>query len=541
MNDFEKIRESLEQANEQLSIRLQQQAAELAEAQEALKRQRAVSRKSETAFRESEHYSRNLFELLPIGLALCRMDGSLIDVNPAYAQMLGRTVAETLELTYWDVTPSVYAEQEAVLLQNLKKTGHYGPYEKEYIHKDGHLVPVRLSGRLVQKGRESYIWSSVENITDRKRAEEEAGKMRVFLDSIIECIPHMVFVKEARELRFVLFNRAGEKLLGCEHGSILGKNDYDLFPKEEADFFTAKDREVLSNRKILDIPEEPIHTSKGVRLLHTKKVPLYDSQGQAKYLLGISEDITESKQMQQSLLRRTEQLAHSKAELEQLELFAFAATHDLQEPLRTIVFYADLLKSQIPDSPSNGAVLASLESIERSAARMRTMMEQLRELARIETGGSRFEKINLNEVIQEVVSHLELLITESGGCVEVEALPAVLGDLTQMQLIFQNLIGNGLKFRKPGQSPKVRVTGKKLKDGFVEITVQDNGIGFDERYLDRIFKPFQRLHGPKDYPGSGIGLAICQKITARHGGKIAAASQPGAGSSFRLTLPSSID
>jgi rsbT co-antagonist protein RsbR len=148
---------------------LEQQLAERDRTERALRQQ--VS-SYEQAQHESESYYLNLFNELPVGLALCRMDGSLVDINQAYAQIIGRTIEETLRLTYWDITPHKYAEQEQVQVSHLETTGRYGPYEKEYTHKHGHLVPVRLSGKIVERQGERFIWSSVEDITESKRTEE---------------------------------------------------------------------------------------------------------------------------------------------------------------------------------------------------------------------------------------------------------------------------------------------------------------------------------------------------------------------------------
>lgn len=374
-------------------------------------------------------------------------------------------------------------------------------------------------------------------IAERKLAEEEIRKTQAFLDSIVENLPDMIFVKEAKELRFVRFNRAGEYLLGYSRDQMIGKNDYDFFPEKEADFFTGKDREVLDKGVIEDILEEPIHTrDKGIRILHTKKVPLYDKQGKPQYLLGISEDITEKKQDQEVLIQKTELLAHSKAELEQLELFAFSATHDLQEPLLKIIFYSDLLEKETsPKLDPRGRT--HLKRIRSGAFRMRHIMEQLRELSRIGTAALPFERINLRDIVHEVLLDLDLRIAEAGAKVEIGELPALSADRTQMRQLFQNLIGNALKFRRQEEILHVTVRSRKVDKDRIEITVEDNGIGFDEKYLDRIFKPFQRLHGGNEYEGSGLGLAICQKIVLRHGGEISARSSPGQGAAFIMTLP----
>lgn len=376
---------------------------------------------------------------------------------------------------------------------------------------------------------------NTQRIVEMIQKAKEKADTKAFLDSIIENIPNMIFVKEASELRFIRFNSAGENLLGYSKHDLIGKNDYDFFPKSQADFFIAKDRDVLKNRQILDIPEEPIQTKYGTRFLHTKKVPLYDENGNPQYLLGISEDITEKKQTQQALLKTVEQLARSKTELEQLELFAFAASHDLQEPLRSIVYYSDYIRTQLPTN-LNPDVLSSLERIEKASMRMRVMMEQMRELSRVQTAGSVFESVDLNIIVDDVVSHLEHMIKDTKAKVSKSKLPTISGDKTQLYQLFQNIIVNAIKFQSPGNAPQVHISSKSLDHEMVEITIKDNGIGFDEKYLDRIFKPFQRLNKSTDYSGTGIGLAISQKIAKRHGGDIIAHSTPGKGSTFVVYL-----
>ena len=391
---------------------------------------------------------------------------------------------------------------------------------------------------LIEIQRQNTVLQNV-NEELQKQVEERTRKIRedqIFLDSIIENIPNMIFIKEAGELRFIRLNRAGEDLLGYSKADLKGKSDYDFFPKTEADFFTAKDREVLARRKALDIPEESIHTKKGVRFLHTKKVPIYSQDGKPQYLLGISEDITEKKLAQEEILQKTEQLIRSKTEIEQLELFAFATTHDLQEPLRKIMLYTDLLATQ-GTQVLDKKMKESLDRIRAGADRMHNMMIQLRELSRIGTGGGSFEAIEVNPIVREVLGDLELRIAETQAHITAEGLPVISADKTQMYQLFHNLIGNAIKFRRPDEPPRVRISSRPLEGGFTEITVEDNGIGFDEKYLDRIFKPFQRLHRQEEYEGSGMGLTICQKIVLRHGATISAKSLPEKGSSFIICLP----
>jgi PAS domain S-box-containing protein len=377
-------------------------------------------------------------------------------------------------------------------------------------------------------------------IAVRKQAEDELWKKDRFLESIIENVPDMIFLKDARELRFVRLNRAGEELLGLKREELLGKNDHDFFPKEEADFFTANDREVLASGTLRDIPAEPIHTrNRGIRWLHTKKIPIRDDRGEPIYLLGISEDITERKLAEEAKLRTEEELRRSAADLArsnaELEQFAYVASHDLQEPLRKIQAFSDLLVTTC--GPALGAEGGDyVQRIQSAAGRMRALIQDLLMLSRVTSKARPFVPVDLSAITRETLADLEVPIAESKATVEVGELPGALADAAQMRQLFLNLIGNALKFRREGDPPRVVVSGK-VEGELVEIAFADNGIGFDDRYADRIFKPFQRLHAKDRYPGTGIGLAICKKIVDRHGGELRVSSAAGRGATFFVTLP----
>lgn len=369
------------------------------------------------------------------------------------------------------------------------------------------------------------------DVTDRRAAEEDLKNKEIFLSSILENLPTMIFLKDAKELRFVLFNRAGEDLLGWKREDLLGRNDYDFFPKEEADFFTKKDREVLAGHAIVDIPEEPIHTRMGLRWLHTRKIPLYDAQGNPTHLLGISVDITDQKQAEESLARKATELARSNAELEQ---FAYVASHDLREPLRKIDSFIKLIQTDC--NKMNSTCIDYLGRIQKSAVRMEKLVTDLLLLARVTTHGHPFLPVQLNDVVQDVLGDLDDLRQRVGGQVEVGALPVVDADRMQMHQLFQNLIANALKFSMPGQSPIVRVSAHPNGEDAWIIEVADNGIGFSEAQCEQLFQPFQRLHG-RSYEGTGIGLSICQKIVHRHNGTIRAHGVPHQGATFIVMLP----
>ncbi|HKY64096.1 MAG TPA: ATP-binding protein [bacterium] len=235
-----------------------------------------------------------------------------------------------------------------------------------------------------------------------------------------------------------------------------------------------------------------------------------------------------------ALHEKTQELERSNQELES---FAYVASHDLQEPLHSIIAFVDRL---------NGMKTAELEEkggdlllrMQRSALRMQRLIDDLLEYSRIGLRKGPMERIELKPFLAELAADLEYRLNESGGRLEVAAAPDVSADPFQVRRLFQNLIANSLKFRRPGVAPLVKVSGRVLEGRFCEIEVEDNGIGFEEKYAEQIFKPFTRLNPHSAFEGSGIGLAVCRKIVERHGGTITARSVPGKGSRFCFTLPS---
>ena len=236
--------------------------------------------------------------------------------------------------------------------------------------------------------------------------------------------------------------------------------------------------------------------------------------------------------------KRTEQeLGRSNRELEQ---FAYIASHDLQEPLRKVQAFGDILVHSYRDALGEEG-RDYLQRMESACKRMRVLIEDLLTYSRVTRTAKPFVEVDLAKVVHEVVADLETRIRQSGGQVVVGDLPRIDGEPVQMHQLLQNLIGNALKFHAANVNPLVTVLGRVFWDAAnvqqVEIIVRDNGIGFDEKYLDRIFAPFQRLHGRGDYEGTGIGLAICRKIAERHSGTITARSTPGQGTTFIVILP----
>ncbi len=237
---------------------------------------------------------------------------------------------------------------------------------------------------------------------------------------------------------------------------------------------------------------------------------------------------------------RTAELKALMTKLEQsnqaLQDFASIASHDLQEPLRKVISFGNMLRQKYNDSLGQTGS-DYLDRMLGATERMQSLLKGLLEYSRVTTQGKPFAKVDLREIVSEVLSDLELRIQSAGAEVQVAELPVVEADPTQMRQVFQNLIGNALKFRNEGEHPVVAVRSH-LADGTLQISVKDNGIGFDEQYVDKIFAPFQRLHGrSSQYEGTGMGLAICKKIVERHNGRLTAKSRPGEGAQFIIDIP----
>jgi len=259
----------------------------------------------------------------------------------------------------------------------------------------------------------------------------------------------------------------------------------------------------------------------------------------------LQQEITERKQTEERLKATAARLEHSNRELQD---FAYVASHDLQEPLRKVQAFGDRLKAAC--SKALGAEGRDyLERMQAAAKRMQILIDDLLAFSHVTTKANPFELADLNKIVGEVLSDLEVRIQQTNGQVDLGELPTLDADPLQMRQMFQNLIVNALKFHQEGRPPLVKIrsqaarlpteasAGSEQTNGLCRITVEDNGIGFDEKYLDRIFVLFQRLHGRTAYEGTGIGLAICRKIADRHGGSITAQSTPGEGSTFIITLP----
>jgi PAS domain S-box-containing protein len=373
-------------------------------------------------------------------------------------------------------------------------------------------------------------------------------KERDLLRTIIDSLPDFIYAKD-RKGRFLLNNPAHAKNLGvASPQEMKGKTDFDYFPRELAEQFFSDEQKIIATGESVINQEQyksrPGSASEEKMWSLSSKVIWRDWDGEILGTVGVTRDINEFKQTQEALRKSEEKLRQFTSQLEQsnreLQDFAYVASHDLQEPLRKIIVFGERLKEK------HGHTLGAeprdyVERMQKAAARMQTLIEDLLAFSRLTTKTHPFAPVNLADVAHGVLDDLESRLEQVKGRVEIGDLPVIDADGLQMRQLLQNLIGNALKFRRPDVPPEVKVTARKFVNEagleICELTVSDNGIGFDEKYLDRIFNVFQRLHSRNEYEGTGMGLAIVRKIALHHGGSVAAKSQPGQGATFIVTLP----
>ncbi|MET0592665.1 MAG: ATP-binding protein, partial [Polyangiaceae bacterium] len=364
-----------------------------------------------------------------------------------------------------------------------------------------------------------------------RRAELDVVRANRFLDAILETIPDMVFVTEATNLSFTRFNRAGEELLGLGRDQLMGKSDYDFFPKNEAEFFIQKDRETLASKAMVDIPEEPIQTSHGTRWLHTKKVPILDADGEPTFLLGISHDITDHRRAQADLLRAKEATETANREL---EAFSYSVAHDLRSPLRAIDGFSQALVEDYGDKLDEEGRLY-LSRLRGAAQHMAELIDDLLTLSRVTRRELKREQVDVTERAREIATRLKTMDEQRSAEITVEDGLRAFGDPGLLTVVLENLLGNAWKFTSKRKGAKIEV-GRTERDGTRAFFVRDNGAGFEMAYANRLFGVFQRLHHATEFEGTGIGLATVQRIVARHGGRIWAEGAIDRGAIFYFTL-----
>jgi PAS domain S-box-containing protein len=381
----------------------------------------------------------------------------------------------------------------------------------------------------------------------RSSAENDLLESNRFMDSLIENLPVMVFIKDARTLRYVRQNRATLDLLGLSRADVIGKNDHDFLPAEQADFILAKDREVLDAGRLVDIPEQRIDSLHlGTRILHTMKMPILDERGEPKFLLGISVDITASKLAEQAIRELNAELRDKAAQLEitnkELESFSYSVSHDLRAPLRAIDGFAQMMQEDYQERlDAEGKRYLSV--IRQNSNRMGALIDDLLEFSRLGRQPVAQGDVNVDALVREVVE--EVLNSEPRGergaaaaapQIEVGPLPPARGDRGLLRQVWTNLIANAVKYSGKVQRPLIQVSGSEV-GAENHYSVRDNGVGFNMQYAEQLFHVFQRLHRADEFGGTGVGLAIVHRIVTRHGGRVWAEGVVDNGAVFSFSLP----
>ena len=421
-----------------------------------------------------------------------------------------------------------------------------------------HELNVELEARVTQRTVElsTALAGQRAEIVDRQLAEAAARASEHFLSNIVENIPDMVFVKDAATLRFVRFNKAGERLLGYPREEFIGKDVHDMFPKDEADFFALKDRAVLELRQMVDVPEERVHTRHGPRLVHTMKIPILDVHGEPQFLLGISRDITEQKRadeelrrhrehLEEMILERTAQLVVAKEQADAANQaksdFLANMSHEIRTPMNAILGMAYLALQSGLDAQQ----LHYVQRVHGAAESLLGIINDILDFSKIEAGKLDIEAIpfNLGDVMDSL-ANLVGMTAEQKGLELLFAQPpqlplALVGDPSRLGQVLLNLGYNAVKFTERGEvTVGVEVVARTAADVRLRFEVRDTGIGMTPAQQQRLFQPFSQADAStsRRYGGTGLGLAISRHLVRLMGGEIEVESTLGAGSRFHFAL-----
>lgn len=398
-----------------------------------------------------------------------------------------------------------------------------------------------VAGSAVSLGLLLFAYAALQRENARRTASEATTReANVFLDRLFEAVPHILYVKSVPDFRYLRVNKAHEAMFEIPRERLVGKTDAELFAPAQVEHINAEDRSTLAGGSVYDAEvDQLVSANRGVRTLHKKKVVIPDAQGQPMYLLGIAEDITEHKAAQREIIRLNETLERRARELEitnkELESFTYSVSHDLRAPLRAINGFALMLSEDHADKlDDEGRRL--LNVVRSNAQRMGALIDDLLAFSRI--GRATLTRVDVDmgglvaSVVQEIGEPKDVVMP---AC-DVGSLPAAVGDPSLLKQVWFNLISNAIKYSGKNPAARVEVRGERV-NGECVYRVADNGAGFDMRYADKLFGVFQRLHRVEEFPGTGVGLAIVQRIVVRHGGRVWAEGKVNEGATFHFALP----
>jgi PAS domain S-box-containing protein len=486
-------------------------------------------KESTKKLKKSEERYKSYIELTGQIAWVANPDGEVIEDIPSFRKFTGQTYNE-VRGTGWasalhadDVEPTMKLWADAVSTKSSYETEYrLRRYDGEYRYFLAKGSPVlNVVGEITE-------WVGVcIDITERKQTEIILQDDQERIKTILDLVGDPIFVKD-NDHRITLANSAFMDIFCLDENSVIGKTLVEAVPENERKHFLAVDRRVLDTG-IPDLQEEELTVKGFTRTIITRKASFIDKFGK-KFLVGSIHDITDRKLAEEAVKKANENLERSNQELEQ---FAYVASHDLQEPLRMVSSYTQLLERRYKDQldqDANDFIFFAVDG----ANRMQHLINDLLDYSRVTSRGKPFVKLDLSDVLGHALANLQKRVQETKALIVNDDLPFVYGDEVQLVRVFQNLLDNAMKFRGT-DPPMIKIKTETLENE-IQISISDNGIGIDEIYADRVFTIFQRLHTKEEYSGTGIGLAICKRTIERHGGRIWFKSDPGKGTTFYFTL-----
>jgi PAS domain S-box-containing protein len=488
--------------------------------------------------KESGAKYRGLLEAAPDGMVVVNQDGEIVLLNVQAEKQFGYHRDELVGQKVTNIIPQGFAERlvadslrsAADALAQQIGTG----IELTGQRKDGSAFPIEIMLSPLESSEGILVTAAIRDISVRRAAEQNLAQMEGRYRGLLEAAPDaMVVVNQEGEI--VLLNVQAEKQFGYHRDELIGQRVKNIIPEGFAERLAAD-----GLRSAADALAQQIGT--GIELVGQRKdgstfpieimlSPLESAEG--ILVTAAIRDITKRKEAD-ARLAQVNELKRSNEELGQ---FAYVASHDLQEPLRMVASYTQLLSRRYKgklDADADQFIAFAVDG----ATRMQQLIQDLLAYSRVGTQEMDLDDTSSEEALQQAIEDLHGAIEESGALVTHDALPNVRADESQLRQLFQNLVGNAIKYQGPG-IPRVHVSAARTGEKKWMFSVQDNGLGIDPRYFERIFGMFQRLHKREEFAGTGIGLAICKKIIERHGGTISVESQPGQGSNFHFELEES--